>query len=58
MQRPPSSPFPALATKPYFMPLLIDHAVHAPEVELLARHTQQPELGGELRFGDRKSELD
>ena len=40
------------------MPLMVDHAVHAPEVKFLARDTQQPELGGELRFGDRKSELD
>ena len=40
------------------MPLMVDHAVHAPEVELLGRDAQQPELGGELHFGDRQSELD
>ena len=58
MQRPPFSPFPGLAAKPYFMPLMIDHAVHAPEVELLARDAQQPELGSELHFGEREGELD
>ena len=40
------------------MPLLIDHAVHASEVELLARDAQQPELGVELHFGDREGDLD
>ena len=40
------------------MPLLIDHAVHVPEIELLARDAQQPELGGELHLGDREGELD
>ena len=40
------------------MPLLIDHAVHAPEIELLARDAQQPELGIELHFSDRESVLD
>ena len=29
-----------------------------PEVELVARDTQQPELGIELHFGDREGELD
>ena len=40
------------------MPLMIDHAVHAPEVELVARDAQQPELGVELHLGDREGELD
>ena len=58
MQRPPFSPFPGLAAKPYFIPLMVDHAVRALEVELVARDTQQPELGIELHFGDREGELD
>ena len=40
------------------MLLLIDHAVHAPEVKLLAGDAQQPALGVELHFGEREGELD